>query len=67
MSVNMQTLHDVLIAIVTTVGIAVAVSLAIVAAGSLYKRDQARKSAARGPATAPAQHPTKSDSDLVLR
>jgi hypothetical protein len=63
----MQTLQDALVAIITTVGIAVAVSLAIVAAGAVFERDQAHK--ARRPGAVPAQHPTQTDDarDLVLR
>jgi hypothetical protein len=69
MSVSMQTLHDALVAIVTTVGIAVAVSLAFVAAGAIFQRDRARQAEARRPGTVPAQHPTQTDDarDLVLR
>lgn len=51
MSISIQTLKDVLVALVTTVGLAVAVSIAIMAAGAVFKRDQARvaKAAAQWP------------------
>jgi hypothetical protein len=65
MTISIQTLQDVLIALITTVGIAVAVSIAFVAAGALFERDQARVAKARRPVTGPAQ--TDEARELVLR
>jgi hypothetical protein len=69
MSVSMQSLHDALVAIVTTVGIAVAVSIALVAAGALFERDRAHKTGVRRSGPMSAQQPTQTDDarDLVLR
>ena len=71
MTISMQPLTDALIALITTVGIAIAVSIAFVAVGALAQRGkaQARKLAHVRPTTAPAQHPTQSDNarELVLR
>ncbi len=70
MTINMQTLHDAIVALVVTVGIAVALSIAFVAVGAFVERGkaQARKAAHRHVA-APAQHPTQTDNarELVLR
>jgi hypothetical protein len=69
MSIPMQSVNDAIIALVTTVGIAVALSLAIVAAGASFERSrkQTRKAARSG--HVPAQHPVQSDDarELVLR
>ena len=69
MTITMQTLHDVLIAILTTVGVAVAVSIAFVAAGAVFERGQMRTPKARRPDPAPPQHPTQTDEagELLLR
>jgi hypothetical protein len=69
MIISIHTLQDVLIALLTTVGIAVAVSIAFMAAGAVFKRDQARVARARRPVAVPAQHPTQTDEarELVLR
>jgi hypothetical protein len=70
MTISMQSLTDALVAIAITVGIAVAVSLAFVAAGAVFERGQARTAkASRRPTSGPAQHPTQSDEagELVLR
>jgi hypothetical protein len=69
MIISIQTLQDALVALVTTVGIAVAVSIAFMAAGAVFQRDQARVAKARRPAAAPTQHPTQTDDsrELVLR
>jgi hypothetical protein len=68
MSISIQTLNDTIIALITTVGIAVAVSLALVAAGALARRGRAHSHAAGHKAVAPAQQPTQSDNvrELVL-
>lgn len=71
MTISMQTLQDAIVAIITSVGIAVAVSLAFIAVGAFAERGKtrARKLAhVRSDAT-PAQHPTQSDKprELVLR
>jgi hypothetical protein len=65
---SIQTLQDVLVALATTVGIAVAVSMAFMAAGAIFTRDQARAKARRAVAV-PVQHPTHTDEAraLVLR
>jgi len=69
MSISMQTLSDALVAIVTTVGITLALTIALVAAGALFERDQARKAKVRRSGPVLAQHPTQTDDarDLVLR
>ncbi len=69
MSVSMQTLHDALVAILTTVGIALAITIALVAAGAVFERDRARKAEVRRSSPVPAQHPMQTDDarDLVLR
>ena len=70
MTISMQTLHDALVAIITSVGVAVAVSLAFVAIGAYVERGKAQAGKlARSHATAvPAQHPTQTDDtrELVL-
>ncbi len=71
MTINIQTLHDAIVAVITTVGIAVAISLAFVAIGAFVERGKAqtRKAAHAHVAAAPAQHPTQTDNarELVLR
>ena len=69
MTISIQTLQDALVALVTTVGLAMAVSIAITAAGAVFKRDQTRAAKARRPVAGPAQPPTQTDEDheLVLR
>jgi hypothetical protein len=71
MTINMPALHDALVAIITTVGIAVAVSLALVAIGAFVQRSKARAGtlARSHSVAAPAQHPTQTDDarELVLR
>lgn len=71
MTINMPALHDALVAIITTVGIAVAVSLAIIAVGAFVERGKARAGtlARSHSVVAPAQHPTQTDDarELVLR
>ncbi|HEY2075858.1 MAG TPA: hypothetical protein VGH53_05935 [Streptosporangiaceae bacterium] len=66
MTINMQTLNDTIVALITTVGIAVALSLAFVTAGAFFERS--RKHASRA-VHVPAQHPTQTDDarELVLR
>jgi hypothetical protein len=71
MTISMQTLNDAIVAILTTVGVAVAVSIAFVAVGAFVERGktQARKAAHIRAAAVPAQHPTQTDNarELVLR
>jgi hypothetical protein len=69
MTISMQTLSDTIIALITTVGIAVAVSLALVAIGAFTQRGRAHSRAAGHAVAAPVQHPTQSDDarELVLR
>ena len=71
MTISIQTLQDAIVALLTTVGIAVALSIAIVAVGAFLERGKARaRKAAHLPASAgPAQHPTQTDDtrELVLR
>jgi hypothetical protein len=71
MSIDFQTLHDALVAIITAVGVAVAISIAFIAVGAFAERGKARvgKLAVSRDVVAPAQHPTQTDNarDLVLR
>lgn len=69
MSIDMQTLNDTIIALITTVGIAVALSLAIVAAGALARRGRAHSRTPGHAVAAPVQHPVQTDDarELVLR
>jgi hypothetical protein len=71
MTINFQTLHDAIVAVITTVGIAVALSIAFVAAGAFVERGkaQARKVAHVRPIAGPPEHPTQTDDtrELVLR
>jgi hypothetical protein len=69
MTINMQTLHDALVAIVTTVGIAVAVSIAFLAAGAVFERGQSRTAKPRRPDAVSAQQPNQTDvaGELLLR
>jgi hypothetical protein len=69
MIISIHTLQDVLVALVTTVGIAAIVSMAFIAAGAVFKRDQARMAEAGRPVAAPAQHPTQINEarELALR
>jgi hypothetical protein len=67
MTINL--LEDIVVAIVTTVGIVVAVSDAITVARDLYKRARARAARPRRGGAVPVLRPTQTDSgrDLVLR
>jgi len=69
MSISTHTMLDIVVGIVTTVGIAVAVSLALVAAGTLYQRAQMRGATPRPGDGLSAPQPTRTDAgrDLVLR
>ncbi len=71
MTIDIQTLHDAIVAVVATVGIAVAISIVFVAVGAFVERGkaQARKAAHAHTVAAPAQHPTQTDNarELVLR
>ena len=69
MTINMQTLSDAIIALVTTVGIAVALSLAFVAAGAFFERGRKQAGRAVHAAHGPVQHPTQTDDvrELALR
>jgi hypothetical protein len=62
-------LNDFIIAVLTTVGIAVAVSIALVFAGALFERSARRSHRGVRVAAAPAQQPTQTDDlrELVLR
>jgi hypothetical protein len=68
MSISIQNLNDVIVALVTIVGIAVIISGAIIAASAFFQRGNARTGHAV-PATVPAQQPTQMDDarELVLR
>jgi hypothetical protein len=68
MTIDMQSLNDAIMAIVTTVGIAVTVSLAFVLAGAFFERSKARAGQAIR-AAVPAQYATQTDDarELVLR
>jgi hypothetical protein len=67
MNISTHTLLDIVVAIVTTVGIAGAVTLALMAAGTLYQRAEMRAATTRRGAV--SAHPTQTDAgrDLVLR
>lgn len=69
MSISFQTLNDTIIALITTVGIAVALSLAFIAASAFAQRGRAHARRAVRTVAAPAQHPTQTDDvrELVLR
>jgi hypothetical protein len=69
MTISTHNLLEIVVAIVTTVGIATAVSLALMAAGTLHERAQVRAATSRRGAAASAPHPTQTDAgrDLVLR
>jgi hypothetical protein len=69
MITSIQTLQYALVALVITVGIAAAVSIAFMAASAAFRRDQARVAKAGRPAAVPTQHPTQTDEagELVLR
>ncbi len=69
MTINMQTLTDAIIALITTVGIAVVLSLAFVAVGAFFERSRKQARRAAHKAHGPALHPTQTDDvrELVLR
>jgi hypothetical protein len=68
MTINMQALSDAIVALITTVGIAVALSLAFVAAGTFFERSRKHASRAVRAVHSSAQHPTQTDArELVLR
>ncbi len=60
MTISIQTLHDTLIALVVTVGVAVALSLVFVAVSAFVERGRTRVSHSFH-ATVPAQHATPAD------
>jgi hypothetical protein len=64
----MYSLNDAILAVLITVGIAVAFSTALVLAGAFFERSTARSRHAMR-AAAPAQQPTQTDDlrELVLR
>jgi hypothetical protein len=64
MTIDSQTLNDVIIALLTTIGIAVALSLAIFAAGALAERGKSR--AARVAIPAGHSDETADAHELVL-
>ncbi|MFY9887262.1 MAG: hypothetical protein WAK71_03045 [Streptosporangiaceae bacterium] len=65
--ISTQILQGVLIALAAIVGIAVVVSVAFIAAGALFERDQASAARSRRPAAGPALQPTRTDRELVRR
>jgi hypothetical protein len=65
--ISTQVLQGVLIALAAIVGIAVVVSVAFIAAGALFERDQAAVARSRRPAAGPALQPTRTDRELVRR
>ncbi len=69
MSISIQSLNDTIIALVTIVGIAAALSLAFVAAGAFLERGRKNDRRTTGQVNAPVQHPTQTDDvrELVLR
>jgi hypothetical protein len=68
MTITMQNLQDVLIAVFVTVGIAVALAVAFTTVGAFAERGKARAGRAIH-AAVPVQHPTQTDDarELVLR
>jgi hypothetical protein len=68
MSIDIQTLHDVLIALTATVGIAVVVSILMIAAGAFAERGKKIRHPARHE-SGPAQHVVPGDEsrELILR
>jgi hypothetical protein len=66
---NIQTLHDALAAVLVTLGVTGAVTVAFAAAGAYYERGKARAAQAVRVVSAPAQHPTQTDDtrQFVLR
>jgi len=69
MTINIQTLHDALVAILTTIGVAAVVSIAFAAAAAFYERGKPSAGTAVRPVAAPAPPPTQTDDArrLVLR
>jgi hypothetical protein len=69
MTINMQVLSDAIVALITTVGVAAALSLAFVAASAFFERSRKQRGHAVRPVHGPAQHPTQTDDtrELVLR
>jgi hypothetical protein len=65
---SFQTLYQVLMAVAVVVGIAVAFTLVLVAAGALFERDKARATAGSS-ASIPARQlsPADDDREFVLR
>ncbi|MBO0824520.1 MAG: hypothetical protein J2P27_11805 [Actinobacteria bacterium] len=65
MAIDSQTLNDAIIALLVTVGVAVALSLALTAAAVIHQRDKAR--ASQG-ASQPTRREQADDSrELILR
>jgi len=69
MTIHIQALYDVLVGIITTVGVAAVVSIALVAAGAVHERSQRRNAQAFRPDTSPDQYPAQTDpaGELLLR
>jgi hypothetical protein len=70
MSISIQTLNDTIIALVTVVGVAVALSLAFIAAGAFFERGRKHGHQAGHNGGTQALHPTQTDDhtrELVLR
>lgn len=68
MSISIQTLHDTLIALAATVGVAVALSLVMIAVGAFVERGKNRLHPARHEPR-PAEHVVPGDNsrELILR
>jgi hypothetical protein len=68
MTISIQTLHDTLVALFVSVGVAVALSLAFITVGAFVERGKARSRHALR-AAGPAQHQAPADDtrELVLR
>ncbi len=69
MSINFQSLNDVVVALIATVGIAAVLSIALAAAGMFFQHSKAQARKAVRASAIPAQHPTQLDDarELVLR
>ena len=68
MSINIQGLHDAIVAVIAVAAIAVILSVALTAAGAFWQRSRGQARKALRTASVPAQHPTQTDDarELVL-
>jgi hypothetical protein len=64
---SIQTMHDVLFALAVTVGIAAAVTIALIAVGTLFGRDTVPATRPHSPAPSGPATETDDTRELVLR